>query len=102
MAISGGYAGQLFGYLVGFGISMLKLTLTKGAQKFELFTKPKEDILEILVLGSTSAALLCTFVFGLANKFHMNRIFAGMLMLIYVVFLGAASVFAIQKAIKTF
>ena len=37
MAISGGYAGQLFGYLIGFGLAMLKQTILHGPQKFDLF-----------------------------------------------------------------
>ena len=30
MGITGGYAGQLFGLLVGFGLAMLKTSLTTG------------------------------------------------------------------------
>jgi Ca2+/Na+ antiporter len=30
MGLAGGYAGQLFGLLVGFGISLLKKTLQEG------------------------------------------------------------------------
>ena len=37
MALSGAYNGQLFGLLIGFGIGNLKMTLSRGPQKFELF-----------------------------------------------------------------
>jgi hypothetical protein len=30
-------AGQLFGLLVGFGLALLKITMTKGTQAFKLF-----------------------------------------------------------------
>ena len=40
MGITGSYAGQMFGLLVGFGFGMLKKTLTDGhAVTFDLFTK---------------------------------------------------------------
>lgn len=64
MAISGGYAGQLFGYLVGFGISLLKVTLKEGkAQTFNLFDPKyfKKNIFELLVMGTTLLVLLITF-----------------------------------------
>ena len=35
MAISGGYAGQLFGLLIGFGLSMLKQNFIEGPQMFD-------------------------------------------------------------------
>ena len=38
LGITGSYAGQLFGLLVGFGTGMLKVTLTKGENvEFDLF-----------------------------------------------------------------
>ena len=37
MGITGGYAGQLFGLLIGFGLAMTKKTLQKGDLKFNLF-----------------------------------------------------------------
>lgn len=54
LAISGGYAGQLFGLLIGFGISMLKLTLSKGPEKFSLFDPEliEQNFLNILVVST--------------------------------------------------
>ena len=36
MGITGSYAGQLFGLLVGFGLAMLKLTLSRGRKTIHL------------------------------------------------------------------
>ena len=47
MAISGAYAGQLFGLLIGFGLAQLKTTLMNGPQAFDIFqdfNKNKEII----------------------------------------------------------
>ena len=43
MAISGGYAGQLFGYLVGFGISLVKIIIKRRGRPipFNMFN-PKD------------------------------------------------------------
>jgi sodium/potassium/calcium exchanger 6 len=100
MAISGGYAGQLFGYLVGFGISMLKLTWKKGPQNFGLFDmkKIKENLLDLAIVGIAFLILSYTFLHGVLNDFRMNKLFARNLMLIYGVFIVFAFVVAIKHS----
>jgi sodium/potassium/calcium exchanger 6 len=102
MALSGGYAGQLFGFLVGFGISMLKLTLVE-AQPFDLFdwSKLSDNILELMVIGTTTLVLLLTFFYALANKFVMGKPIGFMLLSIYAIFLISTTVIAVRKAINT-
>ena len=97
MAIAGGYCGQLFGLLVGFGLSMLKLTLTKGPQAFPLFN-PKlimENFLDVLVIGTTFLVLLITFFWGIFNKFSMTKTFAVIVGVIYAVFMVIATAYMI-------
>lgn len=103
MAISGGYAGQLFGYLVGFGISMLKVTLKKGPQTFDLFEMKKLDknMLDLAILLVALVVLCYTFLTGIFNKFKMNKLFATNLVVIYVVFIVFSTVVAIVKSIKS-
>lgn len=102
LAISGGYAGQLFGLLVGFGISMLKLTLKEGPQEFELFNKDKfkENLLDILVVGVAFFVLLLTFGYGVVNRFSMNRPFALILLTTYAIFIAGCLYVAVNNAIK--
>lgn len=99
MAISGGYAGQLFGYLVGFGVSMLKVTLKKGAQEFDLFQvkKLKENLLDLAVIGTIFVILLYTFFHGILNGYKMNKVFAWNLVIIY----GGFLIFSTYVAVKS-
>ena len=101
MAISGGYAGQLFGYLVGFGASMLKLTLKKGPQKFDLFDmgRLKENLLDLLVIFVAFIILGYTFTTGVLSNFRMNKVFATNLMIIYGIFVLFATAIAVKNAI---
>lgn len=101
MAISGGYAGQLFGYLVGFGVSMLKLTLKDGEQKFNLFdfSEIQDNLLSLVVIGVAFLVLAITFIYGILNKFRMKRGFAWVILGLYVLFIIGSSVFAINQAI---
>lgn len=103
MAISGSYAGQLFGYLVGFGISMLKKNINKGPQKFDLFDKTKleDNFLDILVLAFAVIALLSTFLTGLICNFRMNKIIGSFLLILYLSFIGISTAFAVFRAIST-
>lgn len=103
LAISGGYAGQLFGYLVGFGISLLKMTLKEGKPvSFELFNRSelKRNIQELIVLGVALFVLLYTFSYGVFNKFKMSRTFAYGLIITYLLFICSTSYFAIVHALK--
>ena len=105
LAISGGIAGQLFGYLVGFGISMLKLTLLTGDdQEFNIFqlSKLKSNILEILVIGVIIIVLLLIFFYGLIMQFKMGKPLGYMLFIIYGLFFSASTAFAIYLAIGNF
>lgn len=103
MAISGGYAGQLFGYLVGFGISMLKVTLKKGPQTFDLFEMKKldENILDLAIVLVALIVLLYTFFTGIFNNFKMNKLFASNLLVIYLVFFIFSTIVAIMKSIES-
>lgn len=102
MAISGGYAGQLFGFLVGFGISMLKLTLKSGSQDFDIFNMKNisENILTLIVLGVALLALILTFLKGVTDQYRMTKGFATIMSILYGVFVIACTTFAIRNAIK--
>ena len=104
MAISGGYAGQLFGLLVGFGLSMLKTTIKEGAQDFSLFKYENLDknILDILCLGTAFFVLVLTFVWGIVNKFRMTKCFGWILITVYFVFVLACTCVAVNDSYKTF
>ena len=58
MGITGSYAGQLFGLLIGFGIAMIKKTIAEGDQAFNLFTEVSVNLDDIIV----------TFTFKLNNQ----------------------------------
>ena len=104
MAISGAYAGQLFGLTVGFGISMLKLTLKEGPQEFDLFdiSKLEENILSILVIFTSLFVLVLTFVYSIKHNFKLGKTFAKFLLVVYVVFISVATYIGVTSAMKTF
>lgn len=101
LAISGGYVGQMFGYLVGFGSSMLRLTLEKGDQEFRLFDfeDERENLLSLAGLGTTFLVLGVTFVYGIVRGFRMGKKFAGFVLGVYVVFLCGSTGYAFYEAL---
>ena len=104
MAISGGYAGQLFGLLIGFGLSMLKLTLQTGNQTFNLFApaEVKSNLLDIMVIGTALLVLVFTFCWGKFNGMKMTKTFAWIILGMYLIFFGAATIIAIIQASNTY
>jgi len=104
LAISGGYAGQLFGLLIGFGLSQLKQTIIKGPQTFDLFNPAKinDNLLDIMVIGTAFIVLVYTFIFGVVNKFRMTKGFGYVLIAMYIAFFIGATVIAVISAVKTY
>jgi Ca2+/Na+ antiporter len=104
MAIAGGYAGQLFGLLVGFGLAQLKTTIISGPQAFDLFNPASinENILDLIVIGTALICLSLTFCWGIFNKMNMTKPFAIIALIIYSAFLIACSIIAISKAVANF
>ena len=104
MAISGAYSGQLFALTVAFGISMLKLTITKGPQKFDLFDPFKfwDNSLGILVIFSNFFVLFVTFIYAIRKRYRLETSFGYGLLTIYILFLIGATVIGVKDAIKTF
>jgi sodium/potassium/calcium exchanger 6 len=103
LALSGGYAGQLFGLLIGFGISMLKLTLTAGPQPFDLFdfSKINQNLLDIMVIGTVATVLCLTFFYAVARNFVMDKLIGVLLLVIYGAFITCSTVVAVRQAINT-
>ena len=100
MGITGGVAGQLFGLLVGFGVSMFKKTLLQGPQPFELFdmSKINENILDLVVIGVALITLLFVFFYGIFNNLKYDNRLANILITIYVVFVLVSTVIAVYQA----
>lgn len=99
LGLTGGYSGQLFGLLIGFGLAMLKKSLTSPEEiAFPLFKDAKENMLDIVVIMTTFIALLVTFIYAIFNNFVFDQklgyIFAG----IYAVFFVSATVIACKQA----
>lgn len=95
LGLTGGYSGQLFGLLIGFGLAMLKKSLTQKEEiPFPLFKDAKENMLDIVVIVTTFIALMVTFFYTIFSGFEFDKklgyIFAG----IYGVFFISATVLA--------
>ncbi len=102
MGITGGYAGQLFGLLIGFGIAMFKRTMTTGPLEFDLFNPAKleENFLDLVVVGVALLTMVYTFTFGLLNRYKYTKSFGIGLAVIYVVFIIFCTFIAVRQAIK--
>lgn len=104
LAITGGMVGQFFGLLVGFGVSMLKKTLTTGqAQPFDLFNPDKiqQNGLELIVVFVTFLTLILVFIYVSCNKMRLDNRLANILLTIYGGFFVASSYIAVKQALHS-
>ena len=100
LGITGGIAGQLFGLLIGFGISMLKKTIKEGDQKFDLFNfeKLNENLLDLIVIAVALTSLIVFYIYLTSHDYVLDKKFASILLLIYACFIGASTVIAFTQA----
>jgi len=98
MGITGGYAGQLFGLLIGFGLAMLKMTLKNGGPiPLDLFTN-SDNILDVIVIFVALITLVLTIVIGLAKKLKFDSTLGWTILIIYIAFFIGATVVACLQA----
>lgn len=105
LGLTGGYAGQIFGLLVGFGSSMAKKTYLSGkAVRFELFRLEflRANLQLLLVLGTAVITIVSTIIWGLTHGYRLEKRFGRSLCLIYIVFFSACTVVSAIEAYKTF
>jgi len=102
LAISGSYSGQLFGLLVGFGISTLRNILQYGPQKFNLLDPHdiSENIQGLLVIGTTLIVLFSTLIYSAFNHYTLTKRFGYYLLSIYAIFLIGTTIVAVYNAVK--
>lgn len=87
MGLTGGIAGQLFGFLIGFGIAMLKMTVKAGgALTFDLFNPAKlhENLLDLIVVLIALTTLLFIFFYSIFNNYHFDKKMAYILIVFYL------------------
>ena len=98
MAITGNYSSQCFALLIGFGLSMLRKTITQGTQYFNLWDMKRinSNCLDVLAIMSTLLVFIVSFIYGATRKYHYDKILAGILLVIYFVFFVLATYFAID------
>ena len=102
MAISGAYNGQLFGLLIGFGISTIKTYIKTGkGSPFPLFQKDRltNNFLGILVIFTSLFVLMLTWIWSYRNNFVMTRTFARIMTSIYITFVACATYFTFGKSL---
>ena len=91
MGISGSYAGQLFGLLVGFGLAQLKTTLTNGPQPFPLFSDPMGNLLDIIIIFVSLINLVLTATVAIKNNFTYTKTMAYIIGALYGVMFVAVT-----------
>lgn len=98
MAITGNYSSQCFALLIGFGLSMLRKTISQGTQFFNLWDMQRinSNCLDVLAIMSTLLVFIVSFIYGTTRKYHYDKILAVILLVIYFVFFSLATYFAID------
>ena len=87
--------------MVGFGLAMLKksLTLKEGEIiAFPLFSDAKDNMLDIVVVMTALVTLVVTFVYGIVNKMRFDKTLAYIFAFIYAAFIVACTVIAVKDA----
>ena len=97
LGITGGYAGALFGLLVGFGLAQLKNSLTSD-EKIEFVLFQKDNTLDIVVIFTALVSLTVTFVYGIVYKQRFDKKLAYILGGIYALFILASTILAFKDA----
>ena len=103
LAITGGMVGQLFGLLVGFGVSMLKKTISSGEPlRFDLFNPEKfqENLLNLFVVLMALLTLVFIFLYCIFNDMKLDNRLANILLGIYGLFLMVCTYLALGQALK--
>ena len=97
LGITGGYAGQLFGLLVGFGLAQLKNSLTSD-EKIVFVLFQKDNILDIVCIFTALLSLTVTLVYGIMNQQRFDTRLGYILGGIYAVFILTTTVIAFKDA----
>eukprot|EP01016_Furgasonia_blochmanni_P022928 TRINITY_DN2488_c0_g1_i1.p1 TRINITY_DN2488_c0_g1~~TRINITY_DN2488_c0_g1_i1.p1 ORF type:complete len:637 (-),score=128.87 TRINITY_DN2488_c0_g1_i1:236-2146(-) len=104
MAVTGCFAGQLFNFLVGFGASITNRTFKSatGREEFDLFetSKLKDNLIQIVVLGTSVFNFICTLAFSKFNNYMLSRKYGYFLCALYFVFLLGATFIAFRQKIN--
>lgn len=101
MAISGAYAGQLFGYLVGFGIALLKMIHERGGSvQFRLLDPSRfmHNLEDLTVISISLLVMVYTLLYSMHNSFKLDRPYAFGLVSIYIIFIVSASILSIHHS----
>ena len=103
MGITGSYAGQLFGLLMGFGLAMFKTALKSGKPvPVNIFPLKSKTFLDLFVLLITLLVLVVTFIYGIAKKYsYGSKTKSGLAYIlgaIYFIFLAISTYLAIKLA----
>lgn len=102
MVVSSVYVAQVFNLLFGFGLAMLRLTILRGPQHFDLFDRNKliKNLPEIVVIVMTLLVLVVTGIHLYINQNRIKKWFAKGLIWSYGIFLASVSIIALNNSIR--
>jgi len=103
MGITGSYAGQLFGLLVGFGLAMMKTALkAKAPVPVNIFPLKSDTLLDFFSILITLTCLAVTFIYGIFSGYNFgsekNTKLANMLGALYGLFILTSTIVAFKNA----
>jgi ABC-type multidrug transport system permease subunit len=85
--------------LIGFGLAMLKKSLTSNETIwFKLFTEWNDNLLPLIVVFTALITLCTTFAYGVARKMRYDKCLAYIFAGIYVVFILICTIIEGKKA----